>query len=109
MPEVTPPPPPRPDPVEPVDRSMHVLLWLSIGVNALLALFTLSGWFGRPRACPGGCSWRPAGGVLWVLLVIVDVGLVMVWASIGYGRLVSVGERIGRRISDKRDDDPENG
>jgi hypothetical protein len=102
-------PPPRPDPVEPVDRMLPVLLWMTIGVNALLGLFTLSGWFGRPHGCSGGCSWRPAGGMLWVLLVIADVGLTMVWASIGYGRLVSVGERIGRRLSDKDDDEPMNG
>ena len=98
-------PPPRPDPVEPADRTTHVLLWLTIGVNALLGLFTLSGWLSRPEGCEGGCSWRPAGGMLWVVLVIVDVGLVMVWASVGYGHLVAMGERIGRRISAKRDDD----
>jgi hypothetical protein len=39
--------------------------------------------------------------VIWVLLVIVDVGLVLIWAGIGYLYLVGVGERIGRRISDK--------
>jgi hypothetical protein len=100
-------PPPRPDPVEPADRTMHVLVWATIGVNAILGVFTLSGWAGRPQGCTGGCSWRPAGGMLWVLLVILNVGLAMVWASIGYGRLVAVGERIGQQISKKRDDDPQ--
>jgi hypothetical protein len=32
--------------------------------------------------------------------VIVDVGLVLIWAGIGYLHLVGVGQRIGRRISD---------
>jgi hypothetical protein len=86
---------------------MHVLLWLTVGVNASLGAFTLSGWVGRPRGCPGGCSWRPAGGMLWVLLAIIDVGLVLIWAGVGYAYLVSVGERIGRRISGPRDDDPQ--
>src|SRR5205809_2414718 len=98
-------PPPRPDPVEPVDRTVRVLSWVTVGVNAVLGVFTLSGWVGRPQGCAGGCSWRPGGGMLWVILVIVDVGLAMVWASIGYGHLVSVGERIGRRISAKDDSD----
>ncbi len=104
--------PPRPDPshpAEPADRTLHVLVWVTIGVNALLGLFTLAGWFGRPASCPGGCSWRPIGGMLWVLLVIVDVGLVMVWGGIGYGYLVRVGERIGRRLSDDPDHEGDDG
>lgn len=103
-------PPPRPDaphPVEPDHRSLHVVVWVTVGVNALLGLFTLAGWFGRPTSCDGGCSWRPIGGILWVLLAIVDVGLVLIWAGFGYLYLVGVGERIGRRISDKRDGDGE--
>jgi hypothetical protein len=94
--------PPRPDashPVERADRSLHVVVWATIGVNALLGLFTLAGWFGRPTSCDGGCSWRPLGGMLWVLLAIVDVGLVLIWAGIGYLYLVGVGQKIGRRIS----------
>lgn len=101
-------PPPRPDashPVEPDDRSFLVIVWVTIGVNALLGLFTLAGWFGRPTSCDGGCSWRPIGGMLWVLLAIVDVGLVLTWAGIGYLYLVRVGERIGRRLSNQRDGD----
>ena len=43
------------------------------------------------------------GGMLWVILVIVDVGLVLIWAGIGYLYLVGVGERIGRRLSDRND------
>jgi hypothetical protein len=79
--------PPRPDaahPVEPRDRSLRVVLWVTIGVNALLGLFTLAGWFGRPTSCDGGCSWRPIGGMLWVVLAIDDVGLVLIWAGVGY-------------------------
>lgn len=101
-------PPPRPDashPVERDDRSFLVIVWVTIGVNALLGLFTLAGWFGRPTSCDGGCSWRPIGGMLWVLLAIVDVGLVLTWAGIGYLYLVRVGERIGRRLSNQRDGD----
>jgi hypothetical protein len=97
------PPPPRPDadhPDEPADRTLHVVVWVTIGVNALLGLFTFAGWFGRSTSCHGGCSWRPIGGMFWVLLAIVDVGLVMVWAGIGYVHLVRVGERIGRRLSE---------
>jgi hypothetical protein len=96
--------PPRPDashPVESRDRSLHVVLWVTIGVNALLGLFTFAGWFGRRTSCNGGCSWRPIGGMLWVVLAIVDVGLVLIWAGVGYLYLVRVGERIGRRISDR--------
>jgi hypothetical protein len=98
--------PPRPDGsnlVEPVDRTLHVVVWVTIGVNALLGLFTLAGWYGRSTSCERGCSWRPIGGMLWVLLAIVDVGLVLVWAGIGYLYLVRVGERIGRRLSDEGD------
>jgi len=43
--------------------------------------------------------------MLWVLLVVVDVGLVLIWAGMGYLYLVAVGQRIGRRISDKGDGD----
>jgi hypothetical protein len=98
--------PPRPDPPRPVEareRSLHVVVWVTVGVNALLGFFTLAGWFARPISCDGGCSWRPIGGMFWVLLAIVDVGLVLIWAGIGYLYLVGIGERIGRRISDKRD------
>ncbi|MGZ5301204.1 MAG: hypothetical protein ACXWEJ_05180 [Actinomycetota bacterium] len=98
--------PPRPDapyPVEPDDRSFHVVMWVTVGVNALLGLFMLAGWFSRP--CEEGCSWRPIGGMLWVVLAIADVGLVLVWAGIGYRYLVGVGERIGRRISNERHGD----
>jgi Ni,Fe-hydrogenase I cytochrome b subunit len=98
--------PPRPDArdrVEPDDGSIRLVVWLTIGVNAMLALLTLAGWIGRPTSCSGGCSWRPMGGMLWVLLAIVDVGLVLIWAGIGYLYLVGVGERIGRRLSDRRD------
>lgn len=96
--------PPRPDahePVESEDRTFGVVLWATIGVNTLLAALTLAGWYGRPTSCPGGCSWRPLGGMLWVVLAIVDVGLVLIWAGLGYVYLVGVGERIGRRISRK--------
>ncbi|MEO8422812.1 MAG: hypothetical protein ABI595_02735 [Actinomycetota bacterium] len=94
--------PPRPDahhPAERDERSIHVVVWMTIGVNALLGLFTLAGWFARPAPCNEGCSWRPLGGMLWVLLAIVDVGLVLIWAGIGYLYLVGIGQRIGRRIS----------
>jgi hypothetical protein len=94
--------PPRPDASHPVERdgrSLHVVVWVTIGVNALLGLFTFAGWFGRSTSCGGGCSWRPLGGMLWVLLAIVDVGLVLIWAGIGYLYLVGVGQKIGRRIS----------
>jgi hypothetical protein len=101
------PPPPRPDPVRTPDRSLGVLLWLTIGVNGLLALFTLAGWLGRPNPCGEGCTWRPAGGILWVFLVVVDVGLILVWAGVGYLHLLAVGERIGRRISAGRDESDE--
>ena len=98
--------PPRPDarhPVEPDDGSLRLVVWLTIGVNAMLGLLTLAGWIGRPTSCSGGCSWRPLGGMLWVILAIVDVGLVLIWAGIGYLYLVGVGERIGRRLSDRDD------
>ena len=101
-------PPPRPDaahPVEPPDHSLRLVVWVTIGVNALLALFTLAGWIGRPVSCDGGCSWRPIGGMLWVILAIIDVGLVLIWAGIGYLYLVGVGQRIGHRIADKREGD----
>ena len=96
--------PPRPDahhPVELEDRSIRVVVWLTVGVNALLVSLALAGWFGRPASCAGGCSWRPMGGMLWVLMAIVDVGLVLIWAGIGYLYLVGIGQRIGRRISDR--------
>ncbi len=99
--------PPRPDPAEPPeasgDTSRRALVWTTVGVNAILGLFALTGWANRPHSCPGGCSWRPAGGTLWVVLAIVDVGLVLVWAGLGYVHLLTVGERIGRRIADRRD------
>jgi hypothetical protein len=98
--------PPRPDaslPVDADDGSLRLVVWLTVGVNALLGVLTLAGWFGRPVSCSGGCSWRPMGGMLWVLLAIVDVGLLLVWAGIGYLYLVGVGERIGRRLSDRDD------
>ena len=41
--------------------------------------------------------------MLWVLLAIVDVGLILIWAGIGYLYLVGVGQRIGRRISERGD------
>ena len=97
--------PPRPDPVEPPDRSFRALLWLTIGVNGLLALFTLAGWLARPDPCGSRCSWRPAGGMLWVLLALIDVGLILIWAGVGYLHLVGIGERIGQRIADRRDGD----
>jgi hypothetical protein len=98
--------PPRPDGREPVDhgdRTLSVVVWVTVGVNALLALFTLAGWFGRATSCDGGCPWRPIGGMLWVLLAILDVGLVLIWTGIGYLYLVRVGERIGRKISRRGD------
>jgi hypothetical protein len=98
--------PPRPDahhPAEPRDHTLGVVVWLTIGVNGLLAVLTMAGWFGRPASCAEGCSWRPMGGMLWVALAVVDVGLVLIWAGIGYLYLVGVGERIGRRISDRGD------
>jgi hypothetical protein len=98
--------PPRPDarhPVEADDGSLRLVIWLTVGVNAMLAVLTLAGWFGRPTSCAGGCSWRPMGGMLWVLLAIIDVGLILIWAGIGYLYLVGVGERIGRRLSDRDD------
>jgi hypothetical protein len=98
------PTPPRPDPVEQPDRSFAILVWTTVGVNALLGLFALEGWLGRPSPCGEGCTWRPAGGILWVALVLVDVGLVLVWAGVGYLHLHSVGERIGQRLSDRRGD-----
>jgi hypothetical protein len=101
-------PPPRPDaahPVEPHDRSPRALVWITIAVNAVLGLFTLAGWFGRPSSCDGGCSWRPIGGMLWVILVIIDLGLVLIWSGIGYLYLVGIGQRIGQRMSDKREGD----
>jgi hypothetical protein len=97
--------PERPDPVEPPDGSWRVLVWTTVATNFLLGLFAFAGWLGRPRSCLDGCSWRPIGGMLWVLLVVIDVGLVLVWAGIGYLRLQAVGERIGRRISGRRDGD----
>jgi hypothetical protein len=98
--------PPRPDPVEPADRTLRVLVWLTVGVNLLLGLLTLAGWLARPSDCPAGCSWRPGGGILWITLALLDVGLVLVWAGVGFLHLVAVGERIGRRISDRRDAEP---
>jgi hypothetical protein len=100
--------PPRPDaihPAEPPDRSLRLIVWVTIGVNAALGLFTLAGWFGRPSSCDGGCSWRPIGGMLWVILAIVDIGLVLIWAGIGYLYLVGIGQRIGQRIADKHEGD----
>jgi hypothetical protein len=100
--------PPRPDPREPVDhqdRSLSVLVWVTVGVNALLALLTLVGRLGRATSCEGGCPWRPSGGMLWVLLAILDVGLVLIWSGMGYLYLVRFGERIGRRISERGDGD----
>jgi hypothetical protein len=98
--------PPRPDahhPLEPHDRSIHVLTSITAGVNAVLGALSLAGWLGRPESCAGGCPWRPMGGMLWVLLAVVDVGLVLVWAGIGYLYLVGIGQRIGHRISDRGD------
>lgn len=95
--------PRRPDPVELPDHPWRVLVWTTIGTNVLLGLFAFAGWLGRPRSCSGGCSWRPAGGMLWVLFVLIDVGLVLVWTGIGYLRLRAMGERIGRRIAERRD------
>ena len=95
--------PQRPDPAEPPDRSWPVLVWTTIGTNFLLGLFALAGWLGRPKPCPDGCSWRPIGGMLWVFLVVIDVGLVLFWAGMGYLRLQAMGERIGRRIAERRD------
>ena len=102
--------PPRPDAPHPPgtrDRSLQVVVWVTIAVNALLGLLTLAGWFGRPSPCDGGCSWRPSGGTVWVFLAVVDIGLVLLWAGIGYLYLVGVGERIGRRISNDRDEEPD--
>ena len=79
-------------------------MWTTVAVNMLLGLFVLAGWLNRRHPCTGGCSWRPAGGMLWSLLAILDIGLVLVWAGVGYVHLLAVGERIGRRIADKRDD-----
>jgi hypothetical protein len=76
-------------------------------VNAALVLLTLAGWFGREISCVGGCSWRPVGGMLWVILAIVDVGLVLIWAGVGYLYLVGVGQRIGRKISERGDGEPD--
>jgi hypothetical protein len=42
--------------------------------------------------------------MLWVLLAIVDGGLVLIWAGIGYVYLVGVGEGIGRKFSSNKDD-----
>ena len=98
--------PPRPDarhPVEHDDGSLRLVIWLTVGVNAMLVVLTLAGWIGRPTSCAGGCSWRPLGGMLWVLLAIIDVGLVLIWAGIGYLYLVGVGERIGRKLSNRDD------
>ena len=100
--------PPRPDtahPVEPPDHSFRLIVWVTAGVNAMLALFTLAGWFGRPTSCDGGCSWRPIGGMLWVILAIMDVGLVLIWAGMGYLYLVRVGQRIGQRIAGRHEGD----
>ena len=97
--------PPRPDPVEPADRSFGVLVWVTVGANVALGLLALAGWLARPVGCPGGCSWRPAGGMLWVFLTLIDVGLVLLWAGVGYLHLQAAGERIGRRLVDKHDAD----
>ena len=97
--------PPRPDPVQPEDRSFGALIWVTIGTNVALGLLTITGWLAGPVSCPGECSWRPAGGMIWVFLALVDVGLVLLWAGVGYLHLQAVGERIGRRIADKRDGD----
>jgi hypothetical protein len=75
---------------------------MTIGTTLLLVLFAFAGWLGRPPSCPGGCSWRPAGGMLWVLLVVIEVGLALLWAGVGFVRLQAVGERIGRRIAERR-------
>jgi hypothetical protein len=95
--------PPRPDPVETPDRTLRLLVSLTVGVNLLLALLTLAGWLARPDPCTDACSWRPAGGMLWVVLVVLDVGLVLVWAGVGYVHLLAIGERIGRRMADRRE------
>ena len=98
--------PQRPDgahPVEPDDRSFHLVVWVTVAVNALLGVMTLAGWFGRPTSCDGACSWRPVGGMLWALLAVLDVGLVLIWAGIGFLYLVGVGQRIGHRISERGD------
>lgn len=95
--------PPRPDPVEPRDRTVRLLVSLTVGVNLLLALLALAGWLTRPDPCTEACAWRPAGGILWVTLVVLDIGLLLLWAGVGYLHLLAVGERIGRRISDRRE------
>ena len=98
--------PPRPDArhsLEHDDGSLRLVIWLTVGVNAMLEIAALAGWIGRPTSCAGGCSWRPSGGMLWVLLAIIDVGLVLIWAGIGYLYLVGVGERIGRKLSNRDD------
>jgi hypothetical protein len=40
-----------------------------------------------------------------VILAIIDVGLVLIWAGMGYLYLVGVGQRIGQRIADKHEGD----
>ena len=95
--------PPRPDPVEAPDPTLRLLVSLTIVVNLLLGLLALAGWVARPDPCTGTCSWRPAGGLLWVMLVVLDVGLLLVWAGVGYLHLLAIGERIGHRISERRD------
>ena len=96
--------PPRPDPTPPVEpRPLGTLFGVTLVTNGVLALSTLLGWLGRPSSCPTSCPWRPYGGFAWVVLVVIDVGLALVWAGVGYMRLVGVGERIGRRISQRRD------
>ena len=97
--------PERPDPAGPPDHPWRVLVWTTIGTNLLLGLFTFAGWLARPSSCPDGCSWRPIGGMLWIVLALIDVGLVLVWAGIGYLHLQAIGERIGRRIAERRDGD----
>src|SRR4029077_11539688 len=99
--------PPRPDPAEPSDASGRALVWTTVGVNAMLGLLAVTGWLDLPQSCPRGCSWRPAGGMLWVILAILDVGLVLVWAGVGYLHLVAVGEGMGRRAAKRRDGGPE--
>ncbi|HEY7401456.1 MAG TPA: hypothetical protein VH989_11260 [Actinomycetota bacterium] len=90
-PEAGRPVPPRPDPEDapPPGTTIDVrlLLWITGITNAILVGLVAAG---------AGGHW------LVVLLFLVDVGLLVVWSSIGHRFMLALGERIGERISRRR-------
>jgi hypothetical protein len=85
------PVPPRPDPAAPATTiGLRLLLWITGVTNAILVALVAAG---------AGGHW------LVVVLFVVDVGLLVVWSSIGHRYMLGLGERIGERIARRRSGD----